>query len=193
MKKFNSLSIYLVLACIISLTAFSCNEKATTAEEVVAEVVVEVIAPPYEPSPNEEANIKLVTDFIAALFANDAELAKSMVSSDFMDRGPSAKDSTNIDQMTARWATNAVERSNQDPGIFAANSLQVNEGDFAGQWVHMWGDYSADVNGTEFKYDVPWHRVFIITDGKISFSQVWYDSLSTALEFGAVAPVDAAE
>ena len=186
MKKFNSLSIYLVLACVFSLTFISCDEKVTTAE-----VVEEVTQPPYEPSPNEEANIKLVTDFIAALFANDAELAKSMVSSDFMDRGPSAKDSTNIDQMTARWATNAVERSNQDPGIFAANSLQVNEGDFAGQWVHMWGDYSADVNGTDYKYDVPWHRVFIITDGKISFSQVWYDSLSTALEFGAVAPVEA--
>jgi hypothetical protein len=186
MKKFNSLSIYLVLACIISLAVFSCNEKATTTEAAAEKVT----APPYEPSPNEEANIKLVSDFIAALVATDDEKAKSMVSNEFMDNGPGKKDSATIDQMTARWATNLKERSNQDPGIYAANSLQVNEGDFAGQWVHVWGNYTADVNGSDYKYDVPWHRVFIITDGKISFSQVWYDSLSTALDLGAVVPVE---
>ena len=191
MKKIKSLSTFLFLICTISLITYSCKDMDAKSDAGDTSQTEEAEVAPYEVSPNEEANMKLVTEFIDALLSNDMVKAKSMVSDDFMDRGPSAKDSANIDQVTARWAATDSLRSNQDSGIFAANSLQVNDGPYTGDWVSVWGNYTADLNGSDYKYDVPWHRVFQIADGKIVFTHVWYDSLAIALDLGTVAPVPA--
>jgi hypothetical protein len=171
------------------MISFSCKE-ATTTEEVETEIE-ETTTRMYDISPNEEANIALVNEFIDAILNSRFDEAKSMVTSDYMEKGPSAKDSMNVDQMIARWTAVNSERSNQDAGVLIATSLVVNEGDLAGDWVNIWGDYTATLNGSDYKYDVPWHRVVRIIDGKISYAHAWFDNLAPAMDIGSVVPAPA--
>ena len=123
MKKSNSLSIYLLLVLILSMSFWSCKEK----EEVTPEEVEK--ARLYDISPNEEANMALVNSFIDAIITNKPEALKGLLTDDYMFRGPSAKDSVNVDQLAANWAVVDSLRSNQDPGIIVMTSLVANEGD----------------------------------------------------------------
>ncbi|MBV1923489.1 MAG: nuclear transport factor 2 family protein [Flavobacteriaceae bacterium] len=182
MKKINSLSIFVTLACVICLTTFSCKD-AETKEEAPA---VEEKARAYDISSNEDANIKLVSEFIDALITNKQDKVRSLVTDDFMDYGPSQKDSMNIDQLTYAWTAIDSLRSNQDAGVFVATALVVNEGDLAGEWVNVWGTYTAKENSSGYEYSAPWHRVFKVNDDKISFSRAWFDNLAISLDLGTV-------
>lgn len=184
MKKINSLPILLVFLCAICICTFSCKETETKEEASV----VEEETRPYDISPNEEANIKLVSEFIDALISNKQDKVKSLVTGDFMDYGPSIKDSMNIDQLTYAWAKIDSTRANQDAGVFVATSLVVNEGDLAGDWVNVWGTYTANEKSSNYAYNAPWHRVFRVKEGKISFSRAWFDNLAISLELGTVIP-----
>ncbi len=183
MKKSNSLSIYLLLVCVLGISIWSCKEK----EEETPDVVVEE-ARLYDISPNEEANMALVNSFIDAIITNKPDALKSLVTDDYMFRGPSAKDSVNVDQLAANWAAVDSLRTNQDPGIIVMTSLVANEGDLKGDWVHVWGTYTANVKGSDFSYNVPWHQVHQIDNGKIARTRTWYDRLDSALEMGTVVP-----
>ena len=170
--------------CAICVSTFSCKEAETKEETPVVEETRL-----YDISPNEEANIKLVSEFIDALITNKPDKVKSLVSDKFMDYGPSAKDSMNIDQLTYAWTSIDSTRSEQDAGVFAITSLIVNEGDLAGDWVNVWGNYTAKEKNSDYYYDAPWHRVFGVKDNKITFSRAWFDNLAISLDLGRVAPV----
>ncbi|MBW2937668.1 nuclear transport factor 2 family protein [Aureisphaera sp. CAU 1614] len=185
MKKSKSLSIYLLVLCTVCLSVWSCKEK----EEVTPEVVEK--ARLYDISPNEEANIALVGNFIDALITNKSDALRSMVTAEYMMRGPSAKDSVNIDQLVSYWAVNDSLRSNQDAGIIIMTSLVANEGDLKGDWVHVWGTYTANLKGSDFSYNIPWHQVYQIDNGKITRTRTWYDRLDSALDMGTVVPAPA--
>jgi len=58
-ERIQFLSFYLALERNTSLAAFACSKREASAVEE------EVTAAPYEQSPNEDASIKLVSDFIA--------------------------------------------------------------------------------------------------------------------------------
>lgn len=184
MKKSNSLSIYVLVLCTVCLSIWSCKEK-----EVTPEVVEK--ARLYDISPNEEANMALVNSFIDAIITNKPEALKGLVTDDYMFLGPSAKDSVNVDQLAANWAVVDSLRSNQDPGIIVMTSLVANEGDLKGDWVHVWGNYTANVKGSDFSYNVPWHQVHQVVDGKIARTRTWYDRLDSALDMGTVVPAPA--
>lgn len=184
MKKNNSLPIFVALACVICLATFSCKEAETKEEAPLAEEKVR----PYDISANEDANIKLVSEFIDALITNKQDKIRSLVTDDFMDYGPSQKDSMNIDQLTYAWTAIDSTRSNQDAGVFVVTALVVNEGDLAGEWVNVWGTYTAKEKNSGYEYDAPWHRVFKINNDKISFSRAWFDNLAISLDLGRVIP-----
>jgi hypothetical protein len=184
MKIIKNLTRYGLLLLTISTMLYSCQPKAA-ADPTPKEVV------PYEVSPNGEANLKVVNDYMQALLTNDQEKAKSLVGESFMSFGPSNKDSLNIEGVTSHWATLAESRSNQDLGIAAATSLRVNEGNLAGEWVHLWGDYSATLNDSDYVFDLAWHAAFAIKDNKIIYGRTWYNSLPIALDLGSVALVQA--
>jgi len=181
MKKINSLSIYLLLLCTLCLSVWSCKEKEVTEAPEVAPRL-------YDISPNEEANMQLATNFIDAIISNKQDQIRSMVAADFMFYGPASKDSVNIDQLVVNWAVADSLRSNQNPGVLAMTSLRVNEGRFMGDWVHVWGNYSANVNNSDFVYDVPWHHAYFIENGKISLGRTWFDRLQSSMDLGVVVP-----
>jgi hypothetical protein len=182
MKHMKNLTRYGLLLLVISSVLYACQSKtdpASNSKEVA----------PYEVSPNSEANLKIVNEFREALMTNDSEKAKSLVADGFMSYGPSRKDSLNIEGVINYMDQRSKNRSNVDAGIIAATALRVNEGDLAGEWVHLWGNYTATVNDSGYVIDVPWHSGYLIKDNKIIFTRAWYDNLSPSLDSGLVVPV----
>lgn len=183
MKHMKNLTRYGVLLLIISTIFCACQPKTELASSPV-----EVAA--YEKSPDAEANLKIVNEYMDALLTNDQEKLKSFVGEGFMGYGPSRKDSSNIEEIASVWAGISKLRSNQDLGISGMTALRVNEGQYVGEWVQLWGNYTATLNDGGYAYDVPWHSNFFIKDNKIVWTRTWYDSLETALDLGAVTSVE---
>ncbi|TXD51334.1 hypothetical protein [Polaribacter sp. IC063] len=184
MNSIKNFTRYGLLLLAINTILYSCQPKVAAAE-----TPKELAA--YEVSPNEETNVKIVSSYINALLTNDQETAKSLVGDGFMNYGPSSKDSLDIKGVIQYWDNIYKARSNQDSGIIATTSLRVNEGNLAGEWVHVWGNYSANLNNSDYTYNLPFHSAFVIKDNKIVRTQTWYDNLSIALDLGSVAPVQA--
>ena len=168
------------------IMAFSCKQEAATIE--AEDSNDSATSRLYDISPNEEANIEMATAFVNASVSGDTAAARQVAHSEYWDYGPGSKDSLNLDDFLARWVATAAGRTDQDPGIMAATSLVVNEGDLEGDWVNLWGTYTAKQG--DYSFEVPWHRVFLINEGKIVMSRSWYDRLSSGLEMGVYQAVE---
>lgn len=175
-RKFTPYALVMAMSLIM---VFSCKPKE---EEAAVMETPEESARLYDISANEEANIQMAIDFVNASVSGDGDKARTIASSEYWDYGPGGKDSLNLDDFLAAWAETAAARTEQDPGIMMTTSLMVNEGDLAGDWVNMWGNYSAKQG--DYTFSVPWHRVFFIVDGKIVMSRAWYDRLASGMEMG---------
>ena len=172
---------YALILSISLIMAFSCKPKEEEAAVKTADTPAES-SRLYDISANEEANIQMAIDFVNSSVGGDADKVRSIVHSDYWDYGPGAKDSLSLDDFLSAWAETSAARTEQDPGIMITTALTVNEGDLAGDWVNMWGTYTAKQG--DFTFNVPWHRVFFIEDGKIVMSRAWYDRLAQGLEMG---------
>ena len=144
----------------------------------------------YDISENEEANMALAKEYMAATLAADGDKMSSLVNDGFMGYGPSATDSTNIAGAIATWEATKNARSDQSMGLAAMTALTVNEGNLKGDWVHAWGVYTAVDKETQQSYRVPWHSAIFIENNKISKSWGFYDRLAPSLQFGQVKPVE---
>jgi hypothetical protein len=142
----------------------------------------------YHVSENDSANIAIAVGYITSLVNGDGSVAQNSVTAGYMSRGPAMGDSATIEQVVASWATNASQRTNQDAGIQAQSGLTVTEGPLAGDWVHLWGIYTATDTESGKALSVPWHGAYKIQDGKISWSRSFYDNLAPYMELGRVMP-----
>jgi hypothetical protein len=167
-----------------SITFYSCAPAAT--EDTAA--TEEPSSRTYKISDNETENIALATEYLNSLIAADGAVTKGLVSDSFMGFGPAAGDSANIEKVIEQWAANNASRTNQESGLFVTNSLTVTEGPLLGDWVSMWGTYTANDNKTSMDITVPWHTVAKIENGKITRTQSWFDNLAPAMALGSVVP-----
>jgi len=186
MRTFNTLSKSLIVLFMVGILIVSCKQQAEESVAVMEETVEKSRA--YDISSNEEAHIDMAVNYINAIMANDTALARTFVADSYWDFGPGAKDSVALDDFLAGVIARSANRTDQDAGVFINNALVVNEGPLAGEWVSVWGNYSAKEG--DYSYDVPWHRVFRFEEGKIVLSRVWYDRLSPSLDMGAVQVVE---
>ena len=175
----------LSLLMITFIMVLSCKQKEEA--EAVAEAPVESNRL-YDISANEEANIQMAKDFVHAVLAGNSEKVRSLVHSDFYNYGPGSKDSLSLDEFLAGWETTSAARTDQDPGIMIGTSLTVNEGDLEGDWVNLWGTYTAKQG--DYTFNVPWHRVFLVQEGKFIMSRSWFDRLSSGLDMGVYQAVE---
>lgn len=177
---------YAIVMAMSLIMILSCKPKEE-ADTIIADAP-EKSTRLYDISVNEEANIQMAKDFVTAAVSGDSDKVRAIAHSEYWDYGPGAKDSMNLDDFLAAWAETSAARIEQDPGIMIYNSLTVNEGDLEGDWVSMWGTYTAKQG--DYTFNVPWHRVFLISEGKIVLSRSWYDRLASGLDMGVyqVAP-----
>ena len=183
--NFRSISYLFSLLALASVSFYSCtpavSEKAAEDTEQSTRT--------YHVSENDVANIAIATDYINSLVTGDGSVAKGLVNPNFMSYGPSVGDSATIEQVMARWVTNAATRTEQEVGLFVSTALTVTEGSLTGDWVNMWGTYTANDNKSGLDVQVPWHSVSKIENGKISMARAWFDNLAPAIALGTVAPV----
>jgi len=186
MRSLSTLSKSLFIFFLGGILIVSCKTNTEEAETGYEETVDK--SRMYDISSNEDAHIEMAVNYINAIMANDTALARTYVSDSYWDFGPGAKDSVAIDDFLPGVIARSANRTDQDAGVFIYNSLVVNEGELAGEWVSVWGNYSAKEG--DYTYNVPWHRVFRFEEGKIVLSRVWYDRLSPSMDMGAVQAVE---
>ncbi len=73
------------------------------------------------------------------------------------------------------WVSFQTSRSNQQNERLAASSLKVNEGDYIGDWVQYWGNYSAVLVEGDPEVLVPYFLNLQLTNGKIARMFSYYD------------------
>ena len=176
----------LIAFFMVGILFVSCKQQAEETETDMEETTEE--ARTYDISSNEDAYIDMAVNYVNAVMANDTALARTFVDDSYWDFGPGAKDSVALDDFLSGVIARSANRTDQDAGIFIHNALVVNEGPLAGEWVSVWGNYSAKEG--DYTYDVPWHRVFRFEEGKIVMSRVWYDRLVPSMDMGAVQVVE---
>lgn len=186
MRSISLFSMSLFILFLGGILIVSCKTNTEEAETSFEETTEEARA--YDISSNEAAHMEMAINYVNAIMANDTALARTFVSDSYWDFGPGAKDSISLDDFLPGVVARSANRTDQDAGIFISNALVVNEGELAGEWVSVWGNYSAKEG--DYTYNVPWHRVFRFEEGKIVLSRVWYDRLSPSMDMGAVQVVE---
>lgn len=135
-------------------------------------------------NPTAEADMKVVADFANALtVTGDQAKARSLVSANFMGRGPAAIDSANIDKTLKTWEANSKTMTNRKI-TFVTQTFRVLSGNLKGNWVSMWGDYTYTDMQTGKTVSFPLQYTASVADGKITGDRVYYDRLSILTQLG---------
>lgn len=138
-----------------------------------------------EISPNMDRDVETVTAYMNALLSADSAAIRGYVADDFISYYmTSPMDSTDADGHIASWKGIGEQRSDQKNEIIAASSLRVNDGQFKGDWVQIWGTYSATMNDSGTAIEVPYFVNLNIVDGKISREYGYYDRLGINMKLG---------
>ena len=108
-------------------------------------------------SPDIEANVAVVDGYMAALVAGDEAGIRAALAPDFYGHNSFVPaDSSSVDEVVENWLKNDTTRSDQKITKLVASCERVAEGnEFAGDWVHYWGRYSATDIATGKSYEVP--------------------------------------
>ena len=175
-----------------SLFLFACSsEQSNEADKSSNAIQVnQEKARPYDISKNEKANMKLVNEYVDAMMNANADKVKSLVNEGFKEYGPAAKDSMTVDEALAFWENVNKTSADQKAGTLYMIAIQVNEGPLKGDWLDVWGNYTAIDKETKENIIIPWHSAFFIENNKISSRRSWWDNLAPSLQLGNVAVVE---
>ena len=174
MKNFH---IPLFCMAILFLVVQSCQAPCPEVEEAEPGLL--------EISSTIDQDIEMVTAYMNALVSSDSAAIRSYLTDDFMSYYmTSPTDSSNANEHIAAWKSFGEQRSNQANEIVAASSLKVNSGRFEGNWVQVWGTYSATWNDSGTAIEIPYHVNLNIVDGKISREYGYYDRLAINVQLG---------
>ena len=158
-------------ALIASLLLFT---SATKTQAQTANATQQGYNDAVKANPTADQDIQVVSDFLNALVAADFDKAKSLVTSTYKGYGPGPLDSATIEQAITSWRSN--DSAQADRKIeFTPATFRVLSGDYEGNWVSMWGDYSFTQGGKNVKF--PFQYTAHITNGKIDRDIAYYDRL----------------
>jgi len=135
-------------------------------------------------------NIAVVEGYLNALAKADAAALRAAVAPGFYANNTfTPPDSSDVDGIIKIWMKNDSTRSNQKFEKVFAECVTVAAGDeYAGDWVHYWGTYSATDNATGKPYKVPFFYDARVEGGKITKSYTYYDRLSVYHQLGTKPP-----
>ena len=151
------------------LTVFTCKVKAQSANNA---------QPSYKDmigeNTNAETDLKVVSDFVNALTSGDLVKAKSLLADGYKGYGPAPTDSSTVEQTMSNWQENYKTQSDRKFG-FVSETFRVLQGNFKGDWVSLWGDYTFTQTGKTVTF--PLQYTAHVTNGKIDTDRVYYDRL----------------
>ncbi len=131
---------------------------------------------PVEYNPNAGTYIASVQALVDAMLAGDSVALSELTSDDFISIFvTNPMDTASKAEFINDWVSFQTLRSNQQNERLAASALKVNEGDYIGDWVQMWGNYSATLVEQDTSVLIPYFVNLKLTDGKISRMYGYYD------------------
>ncbi|MEM6320324.1 MAG: hypothetical protein AAF960_21830 [Bacteroidota bacterium] len=136
----NTIKTFSVLGLFLLINSFSLLNCSTNTSNEVSETsnavkVNQAKQRPYDISENEAANMQLVEEYIAATMNLNEAKIRILLSEDYMDYGPAATDSLDLDGTIAFFREFDRLYMNQKAGIAYMTALRVNEGNLRGEWV----------------------------------------------------------
>ncbi|HQV52008.1 MAG: nuclear transport factor 2 family protein [Flavobacteriales bacterium] len=142
-----------------------------------------------------DANIAVVESYLNGLLKADAAAIRAACAPGFYANNTfTPSDSSDVEGIIEMWAKNDSTRSDQKLRKVFAECVSVAAGDeYAGDWVHFWGDYSAKDNATGKSYTVPFFYDARVESGKITKSYMYYDRLSVYHQLGTTPPAPKAK
>lgn len=157
---------------ILTACTFSAQAQAQTAPSY-KDLVVD--------NPTAEADMKTVGDYVTALTAGDLVKAKSLLASTYMNYGPAATDSSNVEQEMKEWAENYKTQSDRKVG-FLSQTFKVTSGPQKGSWVSLWGNYTFTTDGKTITF--PFQYTASVSNGKILSGIIYFERLSILQQLG---------
>lgn len=181
MKLFHSAA----AASLVALLFAACSEPAPCPppEEHFEHAVVSI-------SPDIDANIAVVEGYLQGLVSADEAAIRGALAPGYYSHNTFLPaDSSDADKVVAAWMRNDSTRSDQKVTQRAASCTRVAEGnEFAGDWVHYWGRYSATDVATGKPYVVPFFLNARVENGKMTTAFTYFDRLSVFHQLGTTPP-----
>lgn len=153
-------------------------------------VAEQFVHPVLSIPPETDANIAVVEGYLNALLKADAAAIRSATAPGFYANDTyTPEDSSDVDGVIAAWTRNDSTRSDQKIARVWAECVRIAPGnDYAGDWVHYWGTYTATDKATGKPYRVPFFYDSRVQDGKITKSYTYLDRLSVYRQLGVAPP-----
>ncbi|MEP1033070.1 hypothetical protein [Ekhidna sp.] len=165
MKNLAILSILLSVFVMIQ----GCQNTSEGADDDAAEG-------PVIYNPNSTSYIESVQQLVDAMLYGDSTALIDLTTDDFLSiYVTNPMDTASREDFIKDWISFQTSRSNQQNDRLAASSLKVNEGDYIGDWVQYWGNYSATLVDADTSLVIPYFLNLQLTNGKISRMYSYYD------------------
>lgn len=175
---------HIILGTAIASTLFiGCSQPCPPAAEHFEHAVFSIPA-------ETDANIAAVERYLNALITADAAGIRAAVGPGFYANNTWVPaDSSDVEGVVANWIKNDSTRADQKFKKTFAQGIQIAEGnDYPGQWVQVWGDYSATDKATGKPFVV---KVLVdaqVKEGKLVKIYSHYDRLSVYQQLGTAPP-----
>jgi ketosteroid isomerase-like protein len=170
MKKMNTYLTSCFAALILTVCALSAQAQTAPSYK---DLVVD--------NPTAEKDMKTVGDYVNALTAGDLKKAKSMLDKTYMSYGPTATDSSTVEQEMKSWEQNYKTQSDRKVG-FITQTFKVTTGPQKGSWVSLWGNYTFTTDGKTITF--PFQLTASVSNGKITKSFIYFERLSILQQLG---------
>ena len=148
-------------------------------------MVIVSCTPPEDPQiAIDEANTKVVFDYINAATTGDIDAMSAALTDGFWSYGPAIADSSSKADNIAGWAANwdsVFTKINYER--VATTTKSFAEGPLAGDWVSDWATITVDYqNGSQATFR--FNGVYRVEDGKITRSTSFYDRADLLTQIG---------
>jgi len=161
----------------IMLVAFVFTTKITFAQDKVTKSINEVITQ----NPTAEEDLKVVRDYLNSIINNKIDVAENLLSDTCVTTGPSNGESLTKTELIDTWKE--IHKVRTDPkNEMIVNTWRVLEGNYKGDWVGIWGNYTFTESGSEVI--VPYNYLAMVEGGKIQEARIFYDRLSILTAMG---------
>lgn len=175
----------LITAAAASALLFACSQPCPPVPEHFTH-------PQYSIPPEIDANIALVHGYLEACIKADAGGMRAATDPSYIEHEMlTPVDSMGIDSVIAGNLAIDSLRSGQMLSDISADGVRYATGEWAGDWVNFFADYSATDKKTGKSFRIPIFFNAQVKNGKLVRSYLYFDRLSVYRQIGVAPPMPA--
>lgn len=161
----------------------SCSAPCPPAEVHFAHPVLSV-------PPEADANRAVVEAFLNACIMADTVAMRAAMAPGYHELLQTVpEDTSDADKTISDWVRIDSSRTDQKLTVDAIEAIRYASGKWEGDWVHVWGTYSALHKATGKTFKLPFFFDSQLKDGKLLRSYMYYDELSVYKQLGVAPPM----